>query len=196
MTDTPTDPARASEAAWRDMGEAPHETPVIAQFREWNRPDGDLREHVVWFFNGEWRTYLITNDIAYADRWRPIPLATPPAATGALVDALRNHLEEQITHAETRIQDGKDMGSVVWRIALEDIIRENQATLASIGETQSDYVMVPREPTEAMIWAGEKEARIYSDCLASPDEADRAAKWVWRAMLAAASPAQSDGAGV
>jgi hypothetical protein len=42
---------------------------------------------------------------------------------------LRGHIAEQITHVETRIQDGKEMGAAVWRIALEDVARENRATL-------------------------------------------------------------------
>lgn len=58
---------------WRDLGEAPTETPVIAQYCEWDKPGGELREHVVWFFDGAWRSYPRTDDRAYANRWRPMP---------------------------------------------------------------------------------------------------------------------------
>jgi hypothetical protein len=43
--------------------------------------------------------------------------------------ALREHIAEQITHVETRIQDGIEMGATVWRIALEDVARENRNAL-------------------------------------------------------------------
>lgn len=42
---------------------------------------------------------------------------------------LRDHIAEQITHVETRIQDGRELGAKVWRIALEDVVRENLAAL-------------------------------------------------------------------
>ena len=47
----------------------------------------------------------------------------------AEVARLRAHIAEQITHAQRRIQDGRDLGSSVWRIALEDIVSENTAAL-------------------------------------------------------------------
>jgi hypothetical protein len=42
---------------------------------------------------------------------------------------LREHIEEQIQHVEQRIKDGIEMGASVWRIALEDIARENRTAL-------------------------------------------------------------------
>ena len=39
------------------------------------------------------------------------------------------HLREQSTHLTTRIGDGDEMGGRVWRIALEDAVRENRAVL-------------------------------------------------------------------
>jgi hypothetical protein len=45
----------------------------------------------------------------------------------------RDHIAEQITFAETRIQDGIELGATVWRLALEDIVRENKVTLESMG---------------------------------------------------------------
>lgn len=45
------------------------------------------------------------------------------------VARLRGHLSEHISFAEDRISDGKEMGFRVWRIALEDIARENRAIL-------------------------------------------------------------------
>jgi uncharacterized protein (UPF0248 family) len=55
----------------------------------------------------------------------------------ALTEAMgkmRDHIAEQITHAETRIQDGVEMGATVWRIALEDVARENRAALTLSNE--------------------------------------------------------------
>lgn len=44
-------------------------------------------------------------------------------------DVLREHVADQITYVETRIQDGIEMGATVWRIALEDNVRENRKAL-------------------------------------------------------------------
>lgn len=54
-------------------------------------------------------------------------IATPDSERVAV---LEDHIREQITHAETRIADGKELGASVWRIALEDIVRENRAALS------------------------------------------------------------------
>lgn len=51
-----------------------------------------------------------------------------------VVEALLDHLSEQITHVETRIRDGQQMGASVWRIALEDVARENRAALHDAKE--------------------------------------------------------------
>lgn len=48
------------------------------------------------------------------------------------VAVLRAHIAEQITHVETRIADGKEMGASVWRIALEDVARENRQALSDV----------------------------------------------------------------
>ena len=53
-------------------------------------------------------------------------------------DALREHVSEQITHVETRIKDGIEIGATVWRLALEDVARENRQALASITEEQKN----------------------------------------------------------
>jgi hypothetical protein len=45
------------------------------------------------------------------------------------IEQLEAHIREQITFADTRIQDGIELGATVWRIALEDIVRENRAAL-------------------------------------------------------------------
>lgn len=50
------------------------------------------------------------------------------------VERLREHVSEQVTHVETRIQDGIELGATVWRIALEDVARENRAALATEAE--------------------------------------------------------------
>lgn len=43
----------------------------------------------------------------------------------------RDSLTEQIEHIETRINDGRELGATVWRLALEDIVREHRALLAA-----------------------------------------------------------------
>jgi Lar family restriction alleviation protein len=45
--------------------------------------------------------------------------------------ALLATLEDVLYQAETRIKDGKEMGASVWRIALEDIVREARAAIAA-----------------------------------------------------------------
>lgn len=45
---------------------------------------------------------------------------------------VRGHISEQIEHVQTRIDDGKELGAPVWRIALEDVVRENRALLARL----------------------------------------------------------------
>lgn len=42
---------------------------------------------------------------------------------------LRQELAEIITFATTRKQDGIEMGAVVWKIALEDIIKDARNAL-------------------------------------------------------------------
>lgn len=46
------------------------------------------------------------------------------------VGALTDHISEQSEHCRVRIQDGIEMGATVWRLALEDVMRENAAILA------------------------------------------------------------------
>lgn len=48
----------------------------------------------------------------------------------AEIERLRDHIAEQIRHVETRIKDGAQLGATVWRIALEDVVRENRAAVA------------------------------------------------------------------
>ncbi len=56
-------------------------------------------------------------------------LAAALRGRDAAGEALREHLSEQITHVEARIKDGQEMGAAVWRIALEDVVRETRAAL-------------------------------------------------------------------
>jgi hypothetical protein len=49
------------------------------------------------------------------------------------ISELEGHIGEQITHVETRIQDGIELGATVWRIALEDVARENRVVLSPLG---------------------------------------------------------------
>ena len=52
------------------------------------------------------------------------------AALTERVRVLEAHTSEQASWAEWRIQDGIKMGATVWRIALEDIARENRTALS------------------------------------------------------------------
>jgi len=45
---------------------------------------------------------------------------------------LESHLREQCEHLQCRIKDGDELGATVWRLALEDVVRENRLLL---GET-------------------------------------------------------------
>ncbi|WP_294189019.1 hypothetical protein [uncultured Sphingomonas sp.] len=75
-----------------------------------------------------------------------------------------------------------------------DLLRHHVAPILarlSFPVSGTDMVMVPREPTGAMIAAGKAEVVIYADCGASERDADKAAKWVWRAMLNAAPASPS-----
>jgi hypothetical protein len=61
---------------------------------------------------------------------RRIDAAAPDLARkAALADKLVDHIAEQITHIETRVKDGTEMGASIWRLALEDIVRENRQVL-------------------------------------------------------------------
>lgn len=66
------------------------------------------------------------------------------------VRTLQAHIREQSQHCQTRIDDGKQLGAEIWRIALEDVIRENAALLATVGELSvvgergPDLVNLPR----------------------------------------------------
>jgi len=63
-----------TQDGWTDASTpAPHGEPVLAEFREWNSPNGAIKQQVVWWWEGEWRTYTNTEDKAYCDRWRPLP---------------------------------------------------------------------------------------------------------------------------
>ena len=59
------------------------------------------------------------------------PAASQLLAMKEALEEMRAHISEQATHAETRIQDGIEMGAAVWRIALEDVARENRVLLST-----------------------------------------------------------------
>jgi hypothetical protein len=56
----------------------------------------------------------------------------------AEVTWLRKHIAEQTIHVQNRIQDGRELGETVWRLTLEDIVRENRAALASAPQISTD----------------------------------------------------------
>ena len=73
-----------------------------------------------------WRKYLTRMERAATH------ITTQSAQIAALTDRVRvlmEYLGEQAAFAQTRIQDGIEMGATVWRIALEDIARENHTAL-------------------------------------------------------------------
>jgi hypothetical protein len=60
-------------------------------------------------------------------------LTSPPArsyADGMAIEAL----ESIADFAEVRLKDGDDMGARIWRIALEDIVRDARAALSQGGK--------------------------------------------------------------
>lgn len=79
---------------------------------------------------GKLRSFCLHDDCK-ATRYEA---ASELEAMQAEIERLRAHISEQIIHAETRIDDGKEMGATVWRIALEDIARENRSALDSQGK--------------------------------------------------------------
>lgn len=61
---------------WTDRSTPPpHGEPVLAEHRAWNRDDGELMHHTVWWWNGEYRIYPVMDGVAYCDRWTPLPSA-------------------------------------------------------------------------------------------------------------------------
>ena len=50
----------------------PEGMPVLAMYRAWNRPNGKLMKHVVWWLEGDWRIYPPRESRGYVDRWCPI----------------------------------------------------------------------------------------------------------------------------
>ena len=45
------------------------------------------------------------------------------------IERLRDHIFDHAEFAEYRIKDGDELGARVWRIALEDIAKENRTAL-------------------------------------------------------------------
>jgi len=61
--------------------------------------------------------------------------ATVAAANDEGVAAAASEaLEGIVEHAETRIQDGIEMGATVWRLALEDIVRDARAAIRLLSQ--------------------------------------------------------------
>jgi len=70
---------RASEATegpdetWCDAAQpGPEGQPVVALYHAFNRPDGALMKHVVWWREGGWRIYPFTGNKGFVERWRPL----------------------------------------------------------------------------------------------------------------------------
>lgn len=92
---SPADAGAAEE--WRDMSNAPHEVPIIAQYYEWNVPTRALAEHVVWFRRGSWRPWPQVTGDAYADRWKPLHVAaqSPIAEDAGTVERVARALRDR-----------------------------------------------------------------------------------------------------
>lgn len=59
---------------WHDRADTPaHGRPVLAEYHEWDNPANPTKEHVVWWWEGEYRPYPDTDGKAYVSRWRPMP---------------------------------------------------------------------------------------------------------------------------
>lgn len=72
-------------SGWLDLKSAPSNLPVLVQFRAFNDPKRELMEQVAWHYDGAWRPYPLVNDVAYADRWKPLP--ADGAAIASTTDA-------------------------------------------------------------------------------------------------------------
>lgn len=90
---------------------------------------GSLRDDVIYEFTDRTGTHTINASDLTEAATTIADLTARLAERDAEVAKLREHIGEQITHVETRIQDGIEMGASVWRIALEDVVRENRAAL-------------------------------------------------------------------
>ena len=89
------------ELIWHDAATLPpHGGPVIAEFHEFNRPSNPVHQQVVWFWEGEWRSYPDTENLAYVDRWRELP-----AIQGTADNARIAELEEALAMAFAAIDD-------------------------------------------------------------------------------------------
>ena len=61
---------------WQDGAQpAPEGQPVIALYRAFNRPEGKLMKHVVWWREDGWRIYPFTSNKGFVERWRPLAVA-------------------------------------------------------------------------------------------------------------------------
>jgi hypothetical protein len=70
-------------------------------------------------------------------QWRVVraALATVAAANDVgVADAACEALEGIAEHAETRIKDGKDLGANIWKIALEDTVRDARAAICLLSQ--------------------------------------------------------------
>ena len=68
--------SESEDCGWYDANQPPPEgEPVVALYRAWNRPDGKLMKHVVWWREGGWRIYPFTANRGFVDRWRPLATA-------------------------------------------------------------------------------------------------------------------------
>ena len=63
-----TDGGDPADESWRDAAQpAPEGQPVLALYKAWDRPNGKLMKHVVWWWEGDWRVYPFTGNRGHVD---------------------------------------------------------------------------------------------------------------------------------
>lgn len=59
---------------WFEPSSIPvHGVPVLAEYYPFNTRSNALAQHVVWFWEGEYRQYPQTTGTAYVERWAHLP---------------------------------------------------------------------------------------------------------------------------
>lgn len=112
---------------WHGPSEHPdHGEPVIAEFHEWDVPTNPAKEHTVWWYEGQWRTYPNTDDRAYVNRWRRIPARHHTDAPGTLEGRLRVPLPDGMC--------GQSMGCNAASICLCSHIEDQRELLTEAAD--------------------------------------------------------------
>lgn len=73
--------------------------PVLAEYYPFNTRSNALAQHVVWFWEGEYRQYPQTTGTAYVERWAHLPSYQQAAK------AERDRLQPKIEALEAALRD-------------------------------------------------------------------------------------------